>query len=223
MFGKSDSIDNIAYMGYVPSATAGKNKIIWGFHTYDDLMVLERSGNVGLATTSPTNLLSLGGQSDQIFWLERMVTAATAGKALSILAGGCVVGGTNLASGILKLGGQLATGSGNSEVQIIGTNGVNNGATVDVTPAVMIDVINNKIGMFGVTPVVRPTALTTALTTITCSAPGTPDYAIADLTTVTPFGFVTADEGQSLLKVVANLQTRMNEWETKATALGLLT
>ncbi len=79
------------------------------------------------------------------------------------------------------------------------------------------------LGFYGVTPVVRPAALTTALTTITCSAPGTPDYAIADLVQNTGYGFVSADEGQSTLKVIANLQTRVGEIETKLVSLGLLT
>ncbi len=79
------------------------------------------------------------------------------------------------------------------------------------------------LSFFGVNAVVRPTALTAALTTITCSAPGTPDYAIADLVQNTGYGFVSADEGQSTLKVVANLQTRVGEIETKLVSLGLLT
>lgn len=77
-------------------------------------------------------------------------------------------------------------------------------------------------GFFGTAPTTKPTALTTALTTITCSAPSSADYAIADLTQSSPFGFVSADEGQSTLKVIANLQTRLGELETKLKALGLL-
>lgn len=65
-------------------------------------------------------------------------------------------------------------------------------------------------------------ALTTALTTVTCSAPGTPDYAVQDLA-LAGYGFVTADEGQSVLKVIANLQTRVNELETRLQASGQLT
>jgi hypothetical protein len=79
------------------------------------------------------------------------------------------------------------------------------------------------VGFLGAAAVVRPTALTVALTTITCSAPGTPDYAIADLVQNTGYGFVSADEGQSALKVIANLQTRVGELESKLQALGLLT
>lgn len=65
-------------------------------------------------------------------------------------------------------------------------------------------------------------ANTTALTDITFTAPGTPDYAIQNLTATSPFGFVTADEGQTVLSVIANLQTRVTELETKLTTYGLL-
>lgn len=65
-------------------------------------------------------------------------------------------------------------------------------------------------------------ANTTALTTITSTAPGTPDYAIQDLTQTTPFGFATKDEGNSVLAVIANLQARVSELETKLAVYGLL-
>lgn len=64
--------------------------------------------------------------------------------------------------------------------------------------------------------------ITTQLTTLTHTAPGTPDYAIQNLTITTPYGFVTADEGNSVLKVVANLQVRVAELETLLQGLGLL-
>ena len=66
-------------------------------------------------------------------------------------------------------------------------------------------------------------ALTAQLTTITSTAPVTPDYAIQDLTQTTPFGFVTKDEGNSVLSVIANLQTRVSELEARLQALGLIT
>ena len=65
-------------------------------------------------------------------------------------------------------------------------------------------------------------ALTAQLTTITSTAPGTPDYAIQDLTQTTPFGFVTKDEGNTVLSVIANLQTRVSQLETQLKALGLI-
>jgi hypothetical protein len=71
-------------------------------------------------------------------------------------------------------------------------------------------------------PYIEQTALTTQLTTITATAPGTPDYAIQDLTNSSGYGFVTSDEGQSFLKVVLNLQTRVGELETKLQTLDFL-
>ena len=65
-------------------------------------------------------------------------------------------------------------------------------------------------------------ALTAQLTTITSTAPGTPDYAIQDLTNSGGFGFVTKDEGNSVLAVIANLQTRVAELETRLKALNLI-
>lgn len=65
-------------------------------------------------------------------------------------------------------------------------------------------------------------ALTAQLTTITSTAPGTPDYAIQDLTNSGGFGFATKDEGNSVLSVIANLQTRVSQLESRLQALGLI-
>ena len=178
-------------------------------------------GNIGIITSDPTNILSLGGNAARIFWMERHTTANTAGNTLTITAGGAKAASTDKAGGALFLQGGLSTGSAESGVTIQGC--VAGGAgTSDNTQTTAIQVLGNKIGFFAQTPVTRQTELTDELTTITFSAPGTPDYAIQDMTQTTPFGFVTADEGQTLLSVVANLQTRVNELETKLTAYGLL-
>lgn len=79
------------------------------------------------------------------------------------------------------------------------------------------------VGLYGVAPATRPTALTTQLTTITHTSPGTPDYAVQDLTNVAPYGFVAQDEGNTVLSVIRNLQLRMAELETKLQSLGILT
>lgn len=81
----------------------------------------------------------------------------------------------------------------------------------------------DKMGFFRAMPVVKPTALTAQLTSITHTAPGTPDYALQNLVANTGFGFVTADEGNTVLSVIKNLQTRVAELETKLVALGLVT
>jgi hypothetical protein len=65
-------------------------------------------------------------------------------------------------------------------------------------------------------------ALTTQLTTITSTAPGTPDYAIQDLVNSSAYGFVTKDEGNSVLAVIANLQARVAQLESRLQALSLI-
>ena len=82
---------------------------------------------------------------------------------------------------------------------------------------------SDKVGFFGATPVDKPDALTAQLTTITHTAPGTADYAIQDLVQNTGFGFVTKDEGNSVLAVIANLQTRLGQVEARLEELGLIT
>jgi hypothetical protein len=70
--------------------------------------------------------------------------------------------------------------------------------------------------------VVQPTEITDELTSITHTAPGTADYAVQDLVQNTGFGFVTKDEGNTVLSVILNLQTRVNELETRLATLGLI-
>lgn len=66
-------------------------------------------------------------------------------------------------------------------------------------------------------------ALTAQLTTITHTEPGTADYAIQGITSTTPFGFVSADEGNTVLKVIKNLQVRLAEVEARLEAINIVT
>ncbi len=184
-------------------------------------MRITTAGNVGIGTTTPTNILSLGGNSSRIAWMERHTTANTAGNTLTITAGGATSGATDKNGGDLLLQGGLSTGTGESGVQIYGCVAGASGTT-DRTQTLGIQMLGNKLGFFAVTPVTRQTELTDELTTITFTSPGTPDYAIQNLTHSSPFGFATQDEGNTVLSVIANLQARVNELETKLTAYGLL-
>lgn len=65
-------------------------------------------------------------------------------------------------------------------------------------------------------------ALTAQVTSITHTAPGTPDYAIQNLVQNTGFGFVTADEGNTVLKVILNLQVRLAEVEARLEGAGIV-
>lgn len=97
------------------------------------------------------------------------------------------------------------------------------------TPATAKTLTSGKLVKAGtantLVDVTPQTELTDELTTITFTAPATPDYALQDLVDSSAgatFGFATKDEGNTVLSVIANLQTRVNELETKLVALGLL-
>lgn len=66
----------------------------------------------------------------------------------------------------------------------------------------------------------QQSALTAQLTTLTpADAEGTPDYAIAAITSTTPFGFASAQEAITVLYVIKNLQVRLAEVEARLEAL----
>jgi hypothetical protein len=79
-----------------------------------------------------------------------------------------------------------------------------------------------KVSLWGAAPIVQGAALTAQLTTITHTAPGTPDYALQDLTNSSAYGFATKDEGNTLLSVVQNLQARLAEVEARLEAAGIV-
>ena len=69
----------------------------------------------------------------------------------------------------------------------------------------------------------HPSALVTALTTVTATAPSSADYALQDLTDTGGFGFKTKNEGNSLIAVVINLQARLAALEAIVVTAGLAT
>ncbi|MBO6755471.1 MAG: hypothetical protein JJ902_04040 [Roseibium sp.] len=80
----------------------------------------------------------------------------------------------------------------------------------------------DKISFYNATPVAQQSAMTAQETTITHTTPSSADYAIQGVTSTSPFGFVTADEGNTVLQVIANLQTRLAEVETILETSGLI-
>ena len=73
----------------------------------------------------------------------------------------------------------------------------------------------NNSGTLEWRPLMLPNsaAMTTALTALTHTAP-TPDYAIQNLTTTTPFGFADIHEGNTVLSVIVANAVRIAEIET---------
>lgn len=66
------------------------------------------------------------------------------------------------------------------------------------------------------------TALTAQLTTITHTAPAAEDFAISAPINTNAYGFANANEFNTCMKVIANLQTRLSQVETRLQDLGLL-
>ena len=77
-----------------------------------------------------------------------------------------------------------------------------------------------KLGIFGATPVVQASALTAAETTLTNAGSGG-DSLIQALTNSTPFGFVTAAEGEQVVETVLNNQLLIAEIKTILANIGL--
>ena len=84
--------------------------------TASEKMRIDAAGSVGIGTSSPTNILSLGGNSARTFWMERHTTANTAGNTLTIQSGGATSGATDKNGGNLLLQSGTATGTGSSAI-----------------------------------------------------------------------------------------------------------
>jgi hypothetical protein len=103
------------------------------------VLLQESSGNVGIGTTSPDALVSLGGQSAQTIDMVRETTASTAGNNLTLQAGGATPLGTDKAGGTLALSSGISTGTGSSGInfniyQAAGSSGsADNAATTAMT------------------------------------------------------------------------------------------
>ena len=201
----SNAIARGARIRFIQDGTAGVSWVpaMISFQTSDgtadaaDRLTIKASGNVGIGTTAPTNLLSLSGQAARTIWTERNVTAATAGLNLTLRVGGAVVGGTDLGGGILTIAGGISTGTGTSSV-LLQTCPAGSTGTADNTLATMLEVTGNKFSVFGVTAVVRPTALT-------------------------PTGTYTLNTGDAGSDTeITLMRTRINELETKLQSLGLV-
>ena len=117
----SQSVDMIEEVQPVSGASAPTGNLVWSNSinggSYSALMALTSGGYLGIGTTSPTNILSLAGQSAQEIWMEREYTASTAGNNLTLSAGGATSGGSNLLGGNLILSSGITTGTGTSSVQ----------------------------------------------------------------------------------------------------------
>lgn len=134
-------------------------------------------------------------------------------------------------SGVVALSGESQPTS--STLATVLTNGATTGGT-DITFTDADNMIFNattgtqigtattqKLAFYGTTPVIQPTAMTSTLTSLTQAGTFTPDYAIQAMTNTSPYGFATLDEAETVLSVILNIQTRLDEAEDKLQSLGL--
>jgi len=122
------------------------------------IVVNRTSGNVGIGTTSPTNLLSLGGNAARIFWMERGTVANTVGYQLTLQSGGATAGATDKAGGLLLLKPGVSTGSGESGITLQGCVAGAAG-TADRSFQDMIEVMGNKLSFYNTAPIAQQTGV----------------------------------------------------------------
>lgn len=190
------------------------------------------TGTLTVGTLSATgNVISGARVSAASGSFSGLLTAGTASITGAVIGASASFSGT-VTVGTLSASGAIiaASGSISGGFIIVGSSTfgeflITDGKNISlgtVSGTVIATATNQLLAFYGASPVVQQTGLTTQVGTVTFSEPTTPDYAIADLTSVDSYGFVSLDEGQSILKVIANLQTRVQELETKLKSYGFL-
>lgn len=106
------------------------------------------AGNIGIGTTAPTNLLSLGGNTARTVWMERHTTADTAGNNLTLQAGGATSAATDKSGGGLILSGGTATGTGSSNISFQTASAQGSTNTTDNAPTTKMTILGSgKVGI----------------------------------------------------------------------------
>ena len=114
-----------------------------GANTYYNL------GNVGIGVTAPVNYLGFDGTVARNIGMERNSTANTAGKDLTLTAGGATSGATNKAGGNLNLFAGVSTGSGGlgNLVKIGAYPGFGSSGSSDISPVTTMSVGAQGVGI----------------------------------------------------------------------------
>jgi len=149
------------------------------------------AGSVGIGTTSPTYLLSLGGTAAREIWMERNTTAATAGQGLTLSSGGAIAGTANLNGGDLTLQSGISTGSGSSDM-FFQTATAGASATTDRTQTTKFTVRGNGNVVVGTGTALATTA-TAGFLYIPTSAGAQTGTPVADTTGTSPIAYDTTN------------------------------
>jgi hypothetical protein len=121
--------------------------------TMSEVMRITNAGNLGIGTTSPTNLVSLGGNAARSVWMERHTTTNTAGNNLTLQAGGATSAATDKSGGGLILSGGTATGTGTSTISFQTATAQGSTNTTDNAPATKMTILGSgNVGIGTTTP-----------------------------------------------------------------------
>ena len=162
--GYSEGGTTIGYLAnaYDSSDSARLDFRVGGLTNASTRIAILKSGNIGIGTISPTNLLSLSGTVARTIWMERNTTAVTAGQGLTLSSGGAIAGTADLAGGDLTLKSGISTGSGSSAIHFYtATAGVS--ATTDRTPTEKMTILGS--GFTGIGNTAPGTMLTVGTAT----------------------------------------------------------
>lgn len=111
------------------------------------------SGNLGIGTTAPTNIISLGNTQAQKFWIENSATDVV-GRSLTVSAGGTIAGTStdNVVGGNLILQSGLGTGTGTSTISFQTATTGTTGKALQTMSTKMTVLGNGNVGIGTASP-----------------------------------------------------------------------
>lgn len=116
-------------------------------NTMAERMRITKSGNVGIGTNNPSNLLSFTGDNDVTVWQERATNATYVGKNLTIQAGAPKSAVSNKAGGSLFLSSGISTGTGSSAIEFQTSTAGLTGTTDNAVTSKMYILGNGNVGI----------------------------------------------------------------------------
>jgi len=138
-------------VGNVEQIKLGPLRIDGVFRANSAAYLAVGGGNVGIGTTSPTEILSLGNAAARKIWIEN-TASGTVGRALTVAAGGTVAGGTNIVGGNLILQSGLGTGTGASTISFQTGTTLGSGTTLQTMATKMTILGNGNVGIGTTSP-----------------------------------------------------------------------